>query len=156
MGRSCASLYTEEVMNAEIKPYIDPAELTDATTPLYGDMPDVAMALPWSTDPDNNDLENTAVWPWRIFLGAEDDPNRAKVYNWEQVDDLAGLTKLWAGMYNGTIYLHAGEEAPAAAEDDSSDVAGAPLGDDMSVWRNGQRAGAPFCCVGPVSGALVV
>ena len=125
-------------MSAEIKQYLDPSTLTDATVPWYGDMPDVAMALPWSTDPENKDLENTAVWPWRIFLGAEDDPNRAKVYKWEQVDDLAGLTKLWAGSYNGTLYLHAGEEAPAAAEDDSSDMAGAPVGDSLSVWRNGQ------------------
>ena len=89
-------------MSAEIKPYLDPSTLTDATVPWYGDMPDVAMSLPWSTDPENKDLENTAVWPWRIFLGAEDDPNRAKVYKWEQVDDLAGLTKLWAGRRNGT------------------------------------------------------
>ena len=138
MGGCCAALHPEEVMSAEIKQYLDPSTLTDATVPWYGDMPDVAMALPGSTDPENKDLETTAVWPWRIFLGAEDDPNRAKVYKWEQVDDLAGLTKLWAGSYNGTLYLHAGEEAPAAAEDDSSDMAGAPVGDSLSVWRNGQ------------------
>jgi hypothetical protein len=140
MGRSCASLYTEEVMSAEIKPYIDPAELTDATTPWYGDMPDVAMSLPWSTNPESLDLENNPVWGWRIFLGAEDDPNRAKVEEWKLVDELAGLTKLWAGVYNGTIYLQAGDEAPEAATE-SDDMTGTPVASESRMpeqWRNGE------------------
>lgn len=140
MGRSRASLHTEEIMSAEIKLYLDPSTLTDETVPWYGDMPDVAMALPWSTDPENIDMQNTPVWGWRIFLGAEDDPNRAKVEEWKHVDELAGLTKLWAGVYNGTIYLHAGDEAPAAASE-SDDMTGAPVASNASMpeqWRNGE------------------
>lgn len=140
MGSGRASLHPEEVMSAEIKPYLNPAELTDATVPWYGDMPDVAMALPWSTDPESLDLENNPVWGWRIFLGAEDDPNRAKVEEWKLVDELAGLTKLWAGVYNGTIYLHAGDEAPEAATE-SDDMTGTPVASNASMpeqWRNGE------------------
>jgi hypothetical protein len=118
------------------------------------DMPDVSMALPWSTDifPDvthdngNPSRPNGAVWPYRLFFGAEDDPNRANVYNWEKVDDLAELTTLWAGVYNGTIYLHAGKEAPPSAVDDNSDITGAILGDGEGVWRNGQPV-LPFAPV---------
>lgn len=135
-------------MSAEEKEFIDVSTIPAETAlDLYNrDMPDVSMALPWSTDvfPDdthengNPSQPNGAVWPWRFFLGAEDDPNKARVYKWEPVDDMAGLTTLWAGVYNGTIYLHAGDEPPEAAEDDGSDITGAPIGDGEGVWRNGQ------------------
>ena len=135
-------------MNVTAKPFLDVSTLTTDNVPWYGDMPDVSIAYPWTADifpnaqqPNGNpDQPNGAVWPWRIFLGAEDDPNRAKVYKWEQVDDLGGIADLWAGVYNGTIYLAAGDE-PAAATDDNSDATGVPISDapsEASVWHNGQ------------------
>lgn len=135
-------------MNVTAKPFLDVSTLTTDNVPWSGDMPDVSIAYPWTADifpnaqqPNGNpDQPNGAVWPWRIFLGAEDDPNRAKVYKWEQVDDLGGIADLWAGVYNGTIYLAAGDE-PAAAADDNSDATGVPISDapsEASAWHNGQ------------------
>jgi hypothetical protein len=73
-----------------------------------------------------------------LSFGAEDDPNRANVYNWQQVDDLGGLSPLWAGVYNGTIYLHAGAEPPTNAKDDNTDLTGAPIADGIQVWKNAE------------------
>lgn len=135
-------------MSITAKPFLDVSTLTTDNVPWYGDMPDVSIAYPWTADifptaqqPNGNpDQPNGAVWPWRIFLGAEDDPNRAKVYKWELVDDLGGIADLWAGVYNGTIYLAAGD-APEDAADDNSDATGVPISDAPSearAWRNGQ------------------
>ena len=124
-------------MSTTIKTFLNPATLDADDVPEYGDMPDVSMAYPWL----NSAGENGAVWPWRLFFGAEDDPNRKKVYNWQQVDDLAGLAKLWAGVYNGTIYLHAGDSPPEDAAD-SDDITGTPISGGGSVmperWHNGE------------------
>ena len=135
-------------MSVEIKEFVDVSTITnqEILDALTGEMPDVSMALPWSTDifPDgthengNPSQPNGAVWPYRLFFGAENDPNRAKVYKWEIVDNLAGITNLWAGVYNETIYLHAGKDAPPSSADDNSDITGALLGDGEGVWRNGQ------------------
>lgn len=123
-----------------IKEFLDPSTLQWPTTDAEGNIdwrePDIAMALPF-VGVDGN-TPNGAVWPWRLSLGAEDDPNRAKVYKWEQVDDLGGLAPLWAGVYNGTIFLHAGEQAPTAATDDSSDATGTPVASEDDVWHNGE------------------
>ena len=131
---------------AEEKEFIDGATLTDENVPWYGDMPDVSMALPWTVDifPDeqhpngNPEQPNGALWPWRIFIGADDDPNRSRVPRWVMVDDLGGLAQLWAGMYNGTLFLYAGAGAPTAGLDDFSDMTGAPIGGADDVWRTGQ------------------
>lgn len=124
-------------MSTTIKTFLDPATLDVDDVPEYGDMPDVSMAYPWL----NSDEANGAVWPWRLFFGAEDDPNRKKVAEWMQVDDLAGLTNLWAGVYNGTIYLHAGDSPPESA-DASDDWTGTPVSGGGSViperWHNGE------------------
>ena len=131
---------------ADEKEFIDGATLTNDNVPSYGDMPDVSMALPWTVDifPDehhpngNPEQPNGALWPWRIFIGSEDDPNRSKVWRWVLVDDLCGLAQLWAGMYNGTLYLYAGAGSPTAGHDDFSDMTGAPIGGAEEVWRTGQ------------------
>lgn len=123
-------------MSAEIKDFLDASELTPENVPSSGNMPDVSISLPWISASGE---DNGAVWPWRIFLGAEDDDNRNMVYAWRQVDDLGGITKLWAGVYNGTIYLHAGDEAPAAGEDDDSDFTAAPVaGGEQAEWSTGE------------------
>lgn len=131
---------------AEEKEFIDGSTLNAEDVPTVGDMPDVSMALPWTVDifsdeqhPNGNpEQPNGALWPWRIFIGAEDDPNRSKVPRWVLVDDLGGLAQLWAGMYNGTLFLYAGAGAPTAGLDDFSDITGAPIGGAEDVWRNGQ------------------
>lgn len=128
------------------KEFIDGSTLNAENVPFYGDMPDISMALPWTVDifPDeqhpngNPEQPNGALWPWRIFIGSEDDPNRSKVWRWVMVDDLGGLAQLWAGMYNGTIYLYAGAGSPTAGLDDFSDMTGAPIGGAEDVWRTGQ------------------
>lgn len=138
-------------MSEVSEPFLDVSELNDSNVPYYGDMPDVSMAFPWSANilpadaqtNGNPDQPNGAVWPWRVFLGAEDDPNREKVAMWEQVDDLANLAPgvvLWAGVYNGTIYLHAGKDAPGATDEDT-DSTGTPISGAANMperWRNGQ------------------
>lgn len=103
--------------------------------------PDVAAAFPWSTEETTENVEkiNGSVWPWRLSLGAEDNPNRELVSKWEQVDDLGGLTKLWAGVYNGTIFLHAGEEPPATPSESQETFSGAIIADgDFPAWRAGE------------------
>lgn len=138
-------------MSEVSEPFLDVSELNDSNVPYYGDMPDVSMAFPWSANilpadaqtNGNPDQPNGAVWPWRVFLGAEDDPNREKVAMWQQVDNLADLAPgvvLWAGVYNGTIFLHAGKDAPGATEEDT-DSTGTPISgaaDMPERWRNGQ------------------
>ena len=138
-------------MSEVSEPFLDVSELNDSNVPYYGDMPDVSMAFPWSANilpadaqtNGNPDQPNGAVWPWRIYLGAEDDPNREKVAMWEQVDDLAELAPgvvLWAGVYNGTVYLHAGKDAPGATDEDT-DSTGTPISGAANMperWRNGQ------------------
>ena len=128
---------------SEIKKYINVAELSAEALPWHGDMPDVSMAYPWTYDSENKDYQNQLVWPYRLFLGAEDDPNRANVAEWVQVDDLAGLENgvvLWAGSFNNTIYLHAGKTPPTNAEkdDDASGVIVASNSDMPERWKNGE------------------
>lgn len=124
----------------EIKDFIDPSSQefprVDANGVYDWTQPDISMALPF-VGADGN-APNGAVWPWRLSLGAEDDPNRAKVYKWVQVDDLGGISPLWAGIFNGTIYLHAGAQAPAAATDDNTDATGTPVAGEDDAWHNGE------------------
>ncbi len=118
--------------------FIDGATFNNDNVPLDGDMPDISMAYPWSADVfANPDHPNGAVWPYRLIFGSETDPEKAKVSDWVLVDDLCGLSKLWAGTYSGKIFFSAQNEAPAAAED-TDEAGGAPIADGYSVWKNGQ------------------
>lgn len=107
--------------------------------PTSGQMPDVAISGPPVSDIlSESDSLNGGVVEKRLAFGAQNDPNRAKVTEWVQVDDLGGITSLWAGTYNGTIYLHAGPDAPAAAEDDGSDASGAIVAAIGEQWDTGE------------------
>lgn len=118
--------------------FIDGTMFNEYNVPLVGDMPDISMAYPWSADVfANPDHPNGAVWPYRLIFGSETDPEKAKVSDWVLVDDLCGLSKLWAGTYSGKIFFTAQNEAPAAAED-TDEAGGTPIADGYSVWRNGQ------------------
>lgn len=115
--------------------------------PTSGQMPDVAISGPPVSDIfSESDSLNGGVIEKRLAFGAKNDPNRAKVTEWVQVDDLGGITSLWAGTYNGTIYLHAGPDAPAAAEDDGSDESGAIVAAVGEQWDTG----APVMTFAPV------
>ena len=120
--------------------YIDPSTLNPESVPYYGNMPDVQMAYPFSDEtlarPDGN---RGFVWPFRLAFGAEDDADRDKVPEWHQVDDLAGLMPLWAGVYGNKIFLRAEESKPAGAadEDDASGVI-VTSSATADVWESGQ------------------
>ena len=120
--------------------YIDPSTLNPESVPYYGNMPDVQMAYPFSDEtlarPDGN---RGFVWPFRLAFGAEDDADREKVPEWHQVDDLAGLMPLWAGVYGNKIFLRAEATKPAGAadEDDASGVI-VTSSATADVWQSGQ------------------
>lgn len=124
-------------MNAE--EYLAPETLSDETVPWAGSMPDLQAAYPWSADIFGNpDRPNGAVWPYRLTFGAEDDVDRDKVSEWRKVDDLGGITTLWAGVYAGKIFLAAQDDSPPAAAEDTDEAGGAQLASGLEVWNAGQ------------------
>lgn len=118
----------------EFREAVSPGELTAEMVPRWGEMPEYGRGLP----PE----QEVATSYHRLVFGDEEDPDRALVPVWRQVDDLGGLSPLWGGEVRGKLFLHAGKEPPQAGAPEDDDLRCALVAEEgidgsPQVWRSG-------------------